>query len=318
MTTALHDDLTALFDEAVGEHAEPLWPVLSVLSTREPAPKAVPHVWPYARLRQFCERASRLVGTADAERRVFMLVNPALKAPHTTDTLFAGLQTILPGEVARAHRHTAFALRFVIEGDGAFTAVEGEKIVMARGDVILTPNWEWHDHGNEGTGPVIWLDGLDFPLWSALPILFTEKFAREQYPARLSEGLSNRRFPWSEMQARLDAAPGPVAELRYRNRTDGGEISATVGASALRLAAGASTVPLRETTSAIYHVFEGAGTSSVGERVLEWKRGDTFAVPAWHLARHVAGGSGTAYLFRYDDRPLVDAVGAYRADQGSR
>lgn len=317
MSTALTDSLAALYRDAEPRHAQPLWPVLAALSTVEPTPQAVPYVWRYDDVRPLCERAARLVGTAEAERRVFMLINPALKAPQTTDTLFAGLQTILPGEVARAHRHTAFALRFVIEGEGAYTAVEGEKVVMQRGDLILTPRWDWHDHGNEGDGPVIWLDGLDFPLWSCLPIFFTEKYQQERYPARSAGELTNVHYPWSEMQARLDAEPGATAELRYRTRAGGGEISATVGASALRLNAGAATRALRETASAVFHVYEGAGTSYVGESVLEWKRGDTFAVPAWHLTRHVAASTGPAYLFRYDDRPLVDAVGAYRADHGS-
>jgi gentisate 1,2-dioxygenase len=317
MTTTLSDSLADLLSAAVHKHAEPLWPVLETLSTREPAPKAVPHVWRYDELRPFCERAARLVGTADAERRVFMLVNPGLAAPHTTDTLFAGLQTILPGEVARAHRHTAFALRFVIEGDGAYTAVEGEKIEMQRGDMILTPQWDWHDHGNEGTGPVIWLDGLDLPLWSALPVLFTEKYGRQRYPAEVNAGLSQRRFSWNAMQAELDAEPGAVAALRYRSRIHGGEISLTIGASAVRIDAGARSESVRETASAVYHVVEGSGISYVGDDVLVWKRGDTFAVPAWHTACHIAGQSGPAYLFRYDDRPLVEAVNAYRADHGS-
>ncbi len=130
-------------------------------------------------------------------------------------------------------------------------------------------------------------------------------------------GLSDLHYPWSEMQALLDEVPGPVAEMRYRTRSGGKEISTTVGASALRLSPGAATHALRETASAVYHVFEGAGKSYVGDEVLEWKRGDTFAVPAWRLTHHVAGTAAPAYLFRYDDRPLVDAVGAYHADHGS-
>ena len=222
MSTALSDSLAALYRDAEPRHAEPLWPVLAALSTLEPAPKAVPHVWRYDDVAPLCERAARLVGTADAERRVFMLVNPGLAAPQTTDTLFAGLQTILPGEVARAHRHTAFALRFVIEGEGAYTAVEGEKIVMHRGDMILTPRWDWHDHGNEGYGPVIWLDGLDFPLWSCLPILFTEKYRQQRYPAHVRPGLSELPLFVERVQARLDASPGAVAELRYLHPFGGG------------------------------------------------------------------------------------------------
>ncbi len=310
------DNLEQLFKEAVVEHAEPLWPKLGELSPDFPTAKATPYLWSYDRLRPFCERAARLVGTELAERRVFMLVNPSLKPPHSTDTLYAGLQTILPGETARAHRHTPFALRFIIEGERGFTAVEGEKVMMERGDMVLTPSWEWHDHGNEGDTPMIWMDGLDLPLWQILPANFTDHYESLRYPSALLNEASNRKYPWPEMQAKLDAAPGATAEERYRLRTNGAEISATSGASALRLDAGASTAPLRETASAIMHVYEGSGHSRVGDTVLTWKHGDTFAVPAWQTVTHTNDTAQRAYLFRFDDRPLMKALAAYRSDDG--
>lgn len=310
------DSLEQLFNEAVVQHAEPLWTVMDRVSPPHPVAKAKPHVWNYELLRPFCERAARLVGTDLAERRVFMLINPGMKAPHTTDTLYAGLQTILPGETARAHRHTPFALRFIIEGERGFTAVEGEKVMMERGDMVLTPVWEWHDHGNEGDRPMIWLDGLDLPLWQALPAIFTEHYSESRYPSELYRDASNRKYPWAEMQAKLDAAPGPVAEERYRMRSNGAEISATVGASALRLEPGAQTKPLRETASAVMHVYEGSGRTQVGDTTLEWKKGDTFALPAWLRAVHENTGSERAYLFRFDDRPLLSAINVLRSDEG--
>jgi gentisate 1,2-dioxygenase len=311
------DSLDELFDEAVVKHAQPLWPVLGNLSPETPTAKAVPYTWRYADLRPFCERAARLVGTDLAERRVFMLVNPALKAPYTTDTLYAGLQTILPGEVARAHRHTPFALRFIIEGERGFTAVEGEKVMMERGDMVLTPPWEWHDHGNEGSIPMIWLDGLDLPLWQTLPAIFTEQYAGERYPSALgTPGGSNRKYPWIEMQAKLDMLPGPSAEARYRLREGGGEVGLTCGAGAYRIDAGASTPPLRETASAVIHVFEGRGHTVFDDgTTLEWTRGDTFVLPAWRSARMKNLGTERAYLFRFDDRPLITAIGAYRSER---
>jgi gentisate 1,2-dioxygenase len=314
---ALSDSLDDLFRQAVASHAEPFWPVVDDLAPAIPRPKAVPFVWNFDELRPYCERAAHLVGTELAKRRVFMLVNPALKAPHTTDTLYAGLQTILPGEVARAHRHTAFALRFIVEGNGAYTAVEGEKLPMKRGDLVPTPAWEWHDHGNEGPDMMIWLDGLDLPLWSHVPIFFMERYAQERYPSKLPNRLSNRLYPWEEMQRQLDACSAPVADLRYRNRIDGGEISPTVGASAMRIEAGTSTTAVRETASSIIHVYDGCGISLIGETVVRWKRGDTIAVPAWQTTRHVADDGEPAYLFRYDDRPLIAALGAYRSDEGA-
>ncbi len=247
--TIAADTLHVLFDEAVVKHAQPLWPVLGNLSPEMPTAKAVPYTWRYEDLRPFCERAARLVGTDLAERRVFMLVNPALKAPYTTGyPLCPACRSILPGEVARAHRHTPFALRFIIEGERGFTAVEGEKVMMERGDMVLTPPWEWHDHGNEGSVPMIWLDGLDLPLWQTLPAIFTEQYAGDRYPSTLgAPGGSNRKYSWIEMQAKLDMLPGPSAEARYQLRDGGGEVGLTCGAGAYRIDVGEATVPLRET-----------------------------------------------------------------------
>lgn len=310
------DSLDQLFQEAVVEHAEPLWPLLKAVSPPFPVAKAAPHVWDYERMRPFCERAANLVGTDLAERRVFMLVNPNLKAPYTTDTLYAGLQTILPGETARAHRHSPFALRFIIEGERGFTAVEGEKVMMERGDLVLTPSWEWHDHGNDGDRPMIWLDGLDLPLWQVLPSNFTEHYEEARYPSDLLKTASNRSYPWAEMQPKLDAKPGKVAEVRYTMREGGSDISKTIGASAFRIDAGASTEPIRETASAVFHCYEGSGRTTVGETVLTWKQGDSFCLPAWQKIVHENTGGSTAYLFRFDDRPLMSALGALRTDNG--
>jgi gentisate 1,2-dioxygenase len=311
------DNLDSLFAEAVVEHAQPLWPVLGVLSPEFPTAKAVPHVWRYKQLRPFCERAARMVPAELAERRVFMLVNPALNAPYTTDTLYAGLQTILPGETARAHRHTPFALRFIIEGERGFTAVEGEKVMMERGDMVLTPQWEWHDHGNEGDAPMIWMDGLDLPLWQMLPAIFTERYSEERYPSELRPSASNRKYPWVEMQAKLDAIAGSTAEARYSLRKNDAEVGLTCGAGAYRIDAGASTAAFRETASAIVHVYQGQGRTTFADgTVSEWVRGDTFVLPAWRAATMQNTGSERAYLFRFDDRPLLTSMGAYRSDGG--
>jgi gentisate 1,2-dioxygenase len=187
---------------------------------------------------------------------------------------------------------------------------------MERGDMVLTPSWEWHDHGNEGDRPMIWLDGLDLPLWQVLPSNFTEHYANARYPSELLKTASNRKYPWAEMQPKLDAAKGTVAEERYRMRANGAEISATIGASAFRIDKGAQTAPLRETASAVMHVYEGSGQTRVGDTVLTWKQGDSFALPAWQKIVHENTGAGRAYLFRFDDRPLMSALGALRTDAG--
>ncbi len=149
--TTDNDDQSAKFlASLLPKNVAPLWKVMEAMVPHRPYPKAEVACWRYEEIRPLLLRSGELVDTEEAERRVLMLVNPAMRAPYTTDTLYAGLQLILPGETARAHRHTAFALRFVIEGDRGFTAVGGRKITMRRGDVILTPSWDWHDHGHEG------------------------------------------------------------------------------------------------------------------------------------------------------------------------
>jgi gentisate 1,2-dioxygenase len=222
---------------------------------------------------------------------------------------------ILPGEIARAHRHVAFALRFIIEGDGAFTAVGGEKVTMSRGDVILTPQWEFHDHGHEGTTPMIWLDGLDLPVYTFFPANFAQPYAAEQYPSTPADGESHLKYPWAEMQARLDAQPDPFAYAEYTHRRDGGPISRVIGAAAERIAARSSAPARRETAGVIYHVYEGRGKTHIGDKTLSWEPGDTFCVPSWTQYRHEA--TTQSYLFRYDDAPVLRAIGGYRSEQGA-
>ena len=186
MTTDVQSrDISTLFNQLPDYHVCPLWTTFMEEAVPvAPKPKAIPYLWSYEKLRPALMEAGRLVTAKEAERRVLMFVNPALETPHTTDTLFAGLQLILPNEVAPAHRHLPFALRFIIEGSRGFTAVEGEKMMMERGDVILTPTWTWHDHGHEGDGPMIWLDGLDLPLYQAIPVNYGEPYREGRFPSR--------------------------------------------------------------------------------------------------------------------------------------
>jgi gentisate 1,2-dioxygenase len=310
------DSLEALFSDLHVANSEALWEVISKVNPKDPAPKAVAHVWPYEAMRPLLMRAGSLVGTDQAERRVAMLINPGIgKIPFTTDTIYAGLQLIMPGEVARAHKHTAFALRFIIEGDSAYTAVGGARVTMHPGDVILTPPWEFHDHGNDSDKPMIWLDGLDVPIYQWLPAHFTRFFKEEQYPSEEASRDSHLVYPWAEMQPKLDAAGGPFATAPYVHRITGGPISRTIGASAERIDANASSPARRETTSTIYHVVAGSGRTRAGDVDLVWKKGDTFVIPAWSEFVHTNGGAERAYLFRYDDRPLQEALGIYRTSE---
>lgn len=208
----------ALLDRAAQAHTKPLWLQMARLNPPKPDPRCTPHAWRYSQIRPSLLEAGDLVPETQAERRVLMLSNPSRDPPFTTDTLYAGLQLVKAGETARAHRHTAFAVRFIIEGEGGFTAVHGRRIAMRPGDVIVTPRWNWHDHGKEGGsgGPMIWLDGLDLPCFQHFPVHFVEHFAAPRYPAEdVDAAESPLVFPWSGVKARLDEAPGDWAELRY-------------------------------------------------------------------------------------------------------
>ncbi|KAK7699454.1 hypothetical protein SLS64_011592 [Diaporthe eres] len=285
------------------------------LNPAAPDPRCAPHAWRYSQIRPSLLEAGDLVPESQAERRVLMLANPSRDPPFTTDTLYAGLQLVMAGETARAHRHTAFAMRFIIEGEGGFTAVHGRRITMRRGDVIVTPRWNWHDHGKDGSGPMVWLDGLDLPCFQHFPVHFVEHFAAPRYPAEDVDSASSPLvFPWSGMKSRLDGAAGDWAELRYL-KSDGSEVSKTLGGAAARVNAGKASSIVQETASSVYHVVEGSGYTTIGGKIFNWEKGDTFCIPSWYPYQHFASDSrdgSPVYLYRFDDKPMLNSLGFYR------
>jgi gentisate 1,2-dioxygenase len=183
------------YGRAKHQNLAPLWRVLHGLVTGKPVTRAVPAIWHYADVRPYLMEACELIGAAEAERRVMVLENPGLPGQsRITQSLFAGLQIILPGEVAPAHRHTASALRFIVEGRNAFTAVAGERTMMEPGDFVITPSWTWHDHGNEGSGPMVWLDGLDMHIVNMLAASFREDMGGKAHPLERPEGAAPAEF----------------------------------------------------------------------------------------------------------------------------
>ncbi|KAF2219598.1 RmlC-like cupin domain-containing protein [Elsinoe ampelina] len=311
------DSAEKLISELPATHTLPLWAQMAKLNPAAPNPKCVPHVWKFSEVEPYLLRAGNLVTEKQAERRVLMLVNPAREAPYTTDTVYAGLQLVMPNETAPAHRHVAFAMRFIISGKGGFTAVHGSRIPMERGDVILTPTWNWHDHGKDGDGPMIWLDGLDLPLFRHFPVHFVQHFEKDRYPAtNIDKEDSPIVYPWKQMQAELDAAAdGGVSWVtKPYLKPDGRQVSLTLGGSAARLEAGSKSPAIRETASSVYHVVTGSGHSMIDGKQFSWKQGDTFCIPTWNSYQHFANDSGTVYLYRFDDKPMLQALGFYRVE----
>jgi gentisate 1,2-dioxygenase len=330
----------------------PLWKSLKDLLPAEPRSQAVPHVWRYAALRPELMRAGELVSPEEAERRVLMLLNPAPEIADragTTATLYAGLQLVLPGEVARAHHHAATALRFVIEASGgAYTTVNGERVMMAPGDLVLTPNWHWHDHGNDSGDPVIWLDGLDLPLVNFLEAGFFELYPDAQQKAVRPDNGSARLFthgrlnpvwergpalfspvfsyPWREAERTLRNAledtvgsPADGVIFEYANPYTGGPVMPTLSCFLQALPGGCHTQAHRHTTSVVYHVARGEGITVVNGQELAWREHDTFCVPGWAVHEHInASASSEAILFSYSNQYVFESLGLYREEAADR
>ncbi len=334
-------DLDAFYTDLEANGLQGLWRVRT--QTSEPRTKVVPHRWPWEMLRRQLVRAGEVL-TLDrsAERRVLLLVNPGLVADNAaTHTLTAAVQMIKPGEVAPTHRHTATAIRFIIEGEGAYTTVEGEKVVMRAGDLILTPNWTWHDHGNETAAPVYWMDGLDRPLVSALNAGFHEPYPADSQPVQLPADYSlykygqsllpagerraetfspQRVYRWDDTYAALRslAALGEAnthddVALEYTNPTTGGPVLPTLGCAIQLLRPGVHTRAHRHTSSSVYHVFRGRGYSVINGQRLDWEQGDFLAVPPWAWHEHAnASTADEAVLFSINDLPAMEALALYR------
>jgi len=329
----------AYYRRISGHHLSPLWEVLGALVPETPRTAAAPALWRYAEIREFVMEAGRLISAREAERRVLVLENPALRGQSCiTQTLFAGLQLILPGEVAPVHRHAQSALRLVLDGEGAYTAVDGERTTMRRGDFIVTPSRTWHDHGNPGASPVVWLDGLDIPLVRFLDAGFAEKGEGEVQREVRPEGDSLARYgsnmvpvdfaqtsteptrvfvyPFERTKdalagiARAPADPHHGHKLRYVNPATGASPMPTIGAFAQRLPAGFETRSYRSTDGTVYVCLDGDGTAEIGDRSYGFGVNDVFVVPSWHALRLHAARETT--LFSFSDRPAQRALGLWR------
>jgi gentisate 1,2-dioxygenase len=340
----LRERREAFYQRISGAHLTPLWEVLHELVPERPTPRCAPAHWRYAEVRPHVLESGALISAREATRRVLILENPGLRGQsRITGSLYGGLQLLAPGEVAPAHRHTQAALRFVLEGRGAYTAVQGERALMEPGDLVLTPAWTWHDHGSEGGDPTIWLDGLDIPLHAFLDTGFREDLGADEQQLSRPAGDALARYganmlpvdfraagrasplfvyPYARSRDALSrmsrgSPPDPchAFKLRYANPVTGGHALPTMSAFLQLLPAGFTTAPYRSTDATVLVPFEGRGRSHVGGQVFEWSARDVLVVPSWAVARHEA--LEESVIFSYSDRAVQEQLGAWREHRGA-
>ena len=277
-----------------------------------PLPKSsfVPAHWSYAPAHAALEAAGRFVNTELAERRNLILVNPLPGNTYpTVRTLVAAYQMVKAGETAKSHRHTANALRVVLDTrPGTYTIVDGKKIPMDPGDVLLTPNWCWHAHSNESVADAYWMDVLDVPTVHLLNPMFFEHHEAGIEPVSGIAADSPSRFPWADIARRLESAT-EIAPGR-REIELGAPAMATVALHVTRLEAGATMTWPATTSSAIVAIMQGEGVSEMADKRFEWRRGDALASPSG--IAHAVTAASEAYLLRASDEPLLRALGWLR------
>jgi gentisate 1,2-dioxygenase len=319
-----------------------LWELAGQM-TRHPEPKAIPYMWKWSLIDTMVRECGEVVPVGE-ERRALQLFNPGLDGRWaTTNTMIAAVQLILPGEVARAHRHTPTAIRFIMAGEGAYTAVDGERVSMAPGDLILTPSWAWHDHGNETNTPVVWMDGLDLPLVQALNAMFFQMYDVPQVPltkpnnasahlhghAGLNPTWVKERprssplllYSWEKTWPSLTALrdfPGDRHDgiaLEYTHPQTGGALLPTMACWIQMLRPGERLRAHRHTGSAVYYVVEGSGETIIDGCRFAWGRGDILVLPSWALHEHAnLSARDAAVLFSIQDKPVLEALGLYREE----
>lgn len=311
-------ELEAYYRALEGEALGALWNVANEIEPWYPQPKSVPMLWSWKKTEPYVRKAATLVSAEKAARRVVMLVNPGRKEwSAAVGLLYTGVQVMNPGEFTSAHRHQASALRFVMEGRGAYTVVDGERMLLGARDFVLTPNGTWHDHGVEADGTqCVWQDGLDIPLMNSLDANFYEVHPKVvQTPSALSR--EDWKKPYSPVFLyKWDEAYKSVRKEgihEYRNPLTGGPVMPTMGA---RLELIKESKARRHTGSLIYQVAAGRGWSEIGDmrggKRFEWEEKDIFCVPSWTPYRH--GAHGEAVLFCFNDLPAMRALALYREE----
>ena len=336
----IHEHMRDAYDEMAKVSTVPLWEIFSSIVATEPTPGGDPFLWRYADLRPLILDAGERISATEAERRVLILANPGLAGPEITQTLLAGLQLVMPGEIAPSHRHTQGAIRLVLESSGGYTAVDGERCMMRRGDFITTPGWCWHDHENTGDGPLIWLDGLDLPMVNFFGVKFAEDYGEKQQRIRRGDDdsadrwgagmmpyASSQQKPYSPiysytykrartalMKVVATDKPDPYHgwKLIYTNPRNGGHVLATLAAYLQYLPAGFETRTWRSTESTVFAVIEGQGSFVAGKKTRSFSENDIFVVPNW--THYSLKAESDLVLFSFSDRAAQEKMGIWRED----
>jgi gentisate 1,2-dioxygenase len=320
-------------------NSTPLWEVLHGLVTPTPNTPCKPYLWKWDTMWPHIVDAGRLITAKEAERRVLVLENPGLRGQsRITHSLYAGLQLILPGEIAPAHRHSQSALRFILQGRGAYTAVDGEKVTMGVGDFVITPSWTFHDHGNPSKEPMVWMDGLDVPLVELLDAQFMEKGPEETQHTDRDEGYNLAQFgnTMKPVQHKAKSRTSPLFwypyertrealetlkkgrdahscwghKLQYTNPVTGESAMPTIGTFMQLLPRGFRGKDYRSTDSTVYAVVEGRGRCVVGAETLAFGPRDVFVCPSWMPYRLEADEE--TVIFSFSDRPVQQALDLWR------
>jgi gentisate 1,2-dioxygenase len=310
----------------------PLWEIPAHQTASAEAAK----LWRWRDIEPLFDHAVRATQMDAAERRVLSLLHPntPAKGPaRVTLNINAGMQILMPGERARPHRHTANALRFVIEGTGASTVVDGKACPMEPGDLVLTPGWTWHEHVHEGQERVVWLDVLDVPLMDYLKVnVFEPGPVRNAPPVVEDAALATPgfmpdyafnarhsplfRYPWGKADVAIDAiqpAEDGSRLLRYVNPTTGGSVMSLLDCSLLRIEPGKPTRRRRSTSNAVCFVAQGSGVSTVGEATFEWRKHDVFSLPHGNWISHQANDAKSS-LFMVSDIEVLRRLDLLREE----
>jgi gentisate 1,2-dioxygenase len=353
MLMKITNELQAFHERLEQANLGPLWSSIHQLNTIEPKAKPIPYLWKRALIQRNLEEAEKLLevgGGEGADRRAVFLINPGMKdmGPFgmggATQTLYAAVQAVKPGEVAPAHRHTTTALRFIMKGHGGNGRVNGEKLTFEPGDYLITPSWTWHDHANEGNETVYWMDCLDVPFTQFMNVCFTEfypggsqqdlivpdDYSPSRYEGGMIRPISDRkpsiaplgRYKWELTKNGLDGLseyePDPFDgyAIEYINPATGKDANNRIGARMQKLPPTFHGKAHRHVHSAIFHAFKGQGCTVIDGVRFDWEEGDFFVIPSWTWHEHVnASDTEDALLFSTNDLPIMEAFDFEREEE---